>query len=235
MKEEIVIAAGFRGRPDSANGGYASGVLADHVTGAVEVTLRRPVPLERPLTLARNDTGVLRLCDGGSEIATAEAKPLDLDVPDAPAREAVAAASANGGSSGENVFAGCFVCGWERHVGEGLRVFAGSLPGTDLVAALWRPHAAFADAAGDQVAARYLWGALDCPSALALGADIGMNLVTGRMHGVVTGAIPVEEDCMVIAWPIGQERRKYYSAAAIIAPDGTVAAKAFNTWIAVRD
>jgi len=234
MAEEIVIAAGFRGRPDSVNGGYAAGLMADHVPGAVEVTLRRPVPLERPLTLARNDTGVLRLCDGGDEIATAEAKPLDLDVPDAPARDAVVAACANGGDFEEHVFDGCFVCGWKRSVGEGLRVFAGPLPDSKVVAALWRPHAAFADAAGDKVGARYLWGALDCPSALAFGPDISMNVVTGRMHGVVTGAIPVEEDCLVIAWPIGQERRKHYSGAAIIAPDGTVAAKAFNTWIAVR-
>jgi len=234
MAEQIIIAADFRGPPKSANGGYAAGLLAEQLSGAAEVTLHLPVPLERPLTVSRSHSGVLRLRDGDDEIATGQAKPLDLKVPDVPARSIAAPAADTGGSSGNNVFAGCFVCGRERHVGEGLRVFAGALPDSNMVAALWRPHAAFADDAGNGVAARYLWGALDCPSALAFGSDIGMNVVTGRMHGAITGIVPVEQESIVIAWPIGHERRKHYSGAAIIAPDGTVAAKAFNTWIAVR-
>src|SRR4051812_33728415 len=45
------IGTRFRGPPESANGGYCAGILADALAGAVEVTLRRPPPLEQELEL----------------------------------------------------------------------------------------------------------------------------------------------------------------------------------------
>ena len=39
----------FCGPPATANGGYACGIIAELLGGDVEVTLRRPPPLGRPL------------------------------------------------------------------------------------------------------------------------------------------------------------------------------------------
>jgi hypothetical protein len=51
--ERVVIVERFQGPPGSANGGYVCGLLAARMApGPLRVTLRRPVPLERPLALA---------------------------------------------------------------------------------------------------------------------------------------------------------------------------------------
>ena len=48
----------FNGPLDSGQGGYSAGVVAGFVDGPAEVSLRRPVPLDRPLAVAREDDGV---------------------------------------------------------------------------------------------------------------------------------------------------------------------------------
>jgi len=73
---ELTVAARFNGPPSSANGGYLSGRLAQHVraTGAVEVTLGRPPPLEVPMEVvgeAAGPAGGVRLLRGGDLIAEA--------------------------------------------------------------------------------------------------------------------------------------------------------------------
>ncbi len=79
---EITFPRHFRGPLTSANGGYASGRLAAFVDAdEVEVTLRLPPPLDRPLAVVSDGDGV-RLLDG--EALVAEARPASLDV-DAPA------------------------------------------------------------------------------------------------------------------------------------------------------
>src|SRR5207248_10722012 len=56
----IVIAKRFCGPPDSGNGGYSSGLLANKLSQHAECTLRKPIPLERELLIeARNGGGVL--------------------------------------------------------------------------------------------------------------------------------------------------------------------------------
>ena len=80
---EIVLSRRYRGPLDSANGGYACGRLAALVdAGEVEVTLRLPPPLDRPLVVERADGRVL-LLDGGALVAEARPAPVDLDPPSA--------------------------------------------------------------------------------------------------------------------------------------------------------
>ena len=94
--ETILIARRFRGPLTSANG-YAAGMLAGHVAApAVEVTLRLPPPLERPLDV-RLDGGHAVLLDGDEIVAEAEPSVLDLDGPRVSLEEAKAA---SGGTSG---------------------------------------------------------------------------------------------------------------------------------------
>ena len=75
----IVIATRFRGPLTSGNGGYAAGLLAEHVdAAAVEVTLRLPPPLERPLRVRPSGDGVV-LLDADAVVAEAHPAWLELD------------------------------------------------------------------------------------------------------------------------------------------------------------
>src|SRR5690349_2800759 len=96
MLAPLTIARRFRGPRTSANGGYASGLLAqaarelglDDESG-IEVTLRLPPPLEQPLTATRDADRALLLDDGA---LVAEARAADPDVaPPAPPTFAEAA------------------------------------------------------------------------------------------------------------------------------------------------
>jgi hypothetical protein len=49
--ETMTIPRRFRGPPNSGNGGYVCGMLARHIAGAAEVTLRAPPPLETELSV----------------------------------------------------------------------------------------------------------------------------------------------------------------------------------------
>ena len=68
----VVIDAVHCGPSRSGNGGWTAGVLAAHLRGseAVTVTLRRPPPLSRPLTV-RRDGDRADLLDGDLVVAEA--------------------------------------------------------------------------------------------------------------------------------------------------------------------
>ena len=72
---ELRLGERFCGPPATANGGYACGAIAELLGGGVEVTLRRPPPLGRPLRLRVGDGGaVVHL---GDELV-AEAHPATV-------------------------------------------------------------------------------------------------------------------------------------------------------------
>ncbi len=54
--DSMIIGRQFNGPPDSANGGYAAGLLAQQLDAdTVEVTLRAPPPCDVPLRIERAD------------------------------------------------------------------------------------------------------------------------------------------------------------------------------------
>ncbi len=61
MNESVIINKEFRGPPEYGQGGYVSGVVAQLIGDAAEVTLRRPAPLEKLLKVQRLDEGGVRL------------------------------------------------------------------------------------------------------------------------------------------------------------------------------
>ena len=65
----MTIPRRFCGPPNSANGGYVCGMLARHIPGAAEVTLRAPPPLEKPLDTIAKDDGIWELRDGALTVA----------------------------------------------------------------------------------------------------------------------------------------------------------------------
>jgi hypothetical protein len=219
---ELVIDRHFRGPTQSANGGYTCGVLASLFHGPVEVTLRLPPPLERPLELdMEDDRRRLELHDAGALVAEAAPTDLELDLPD-PVSFDVAAAAALPDGDKESAFPECFVCGWARD--DGLGIYAGPVAGSDAVAATWTPRP-------DHVAPEFVWAALDCPGAYAVhGGERGMP-VLGRLAAKVEHLPHAGERCVAMAWPLGGEGRKLYAGTALFGEDGRVLGSARATWI----
>jgi hypothetical protein len=231
MQETIVLDPHHRGPPDSGNGGYVCGLLADRIDGPAEVTLRLPTPLGRPLTLQRED-GAIVLRDGEALIASACPATFELVVPDAPDWSACVAATERGGSFAPSEFAGCFSCG--RDNPHGVNVWAAEVQGGRMTAAAWMPSAEQGDANGI-LPATHLWAALDCPGAMAL--SIGkpdLEITTGRMLGVADRDCRIGERYRVLGWPIAFEDRKHLCGTAVIDAAGRVRARAITTWITPR-
>src|SRR3954447_5669296 len=168
VTETITIEPRFNGPPDSGNGGYSCGRLAQFVDAdAAEVTLRLPPPIGRPMQVERGETGPARLLDGDALVA--EARPVDVPIDAPPPVEASEAAEAEHDSpflDGEShPFPTCFVCGPRRTSGDGLRIYAGPVAQRDVFAAAWTPDP---DLAGDDgtLPLELVWAALDCPTSV---------------------------------------------------------------------
>lgn len=220
MPETISIPARFNGPLESGQGGYSSGVVAGFLEGAAEVSLRRPVPLERPLEVVRENDGSVRVLDDDALVMEARAAPeLEVESP-APVSldEAHQAATRYRGLS-DGVFSRCFVCGRARE--DAFGVFAGAVEGRELVASPWTPPSWTADAEG-RVRPEFVWGVLDCPTyfALYMSGELPMS-VLGRLAARIDAPVVAGEEHVVIAWPIGADGRKQHAGAAVLSRDGT--------------
>jgi len=223
---EITIDRKYRGPLTSANGGYACGRLAAFVgAGQVEVTLRRPPPLDRPLRVAPDGRGV-RLLDGDEIVA--EARPAEVGVvPSAPVSvlDATEARSRHVRAGDAVLFAECFTCGI-RTEADGLGVHVGAVAGREPL------HAApitFVERSREVV-----WAAIDCPGAYAVGAEGRGTLVLGRMTARVDRLPEAGETCVVAAWPLGEDGRKLFAGTALFGHDGDLLALARQVWIEPR-
>jgi hypothetical protein len=220
---EITFERRFRGPLASANGGYASGRLAAFVDAdAVEVTLRLPPPLERPLAVER-DGDAVRLLDG--EALVAEARPASVDVetqgPVSFDEAKLARASHVRGFSPD--FAECFVCGIRD---DGLEIHVGPVAGREPL------HAAPVVLPATEPA--LVWAAIDCPGAYAVGAEGRGDIVLGRMTARVLRVPEAGEPAAAVSWPLGEDGRKLYAGTALHAADGELLAVAKQTWIIPR-
>lgn len=222
---EIALARRFRGPLTSANGGYACGRLAAFVDAeSVEVTLRLPPPLERPLEVQRDDDLAL-LLDGDAVVAEGRPASLELDVPVPVSLEAAREARRRHVRTGDPIFAECFTCG-VRGDGDGLGVYVGPVSGREPL------HAA--PATLPDSAPAIMWAAIDCPGAYAVGAEGRGEVVLGRMTARVHRVPLVGEKGIVAAWPLGDEGRKLFAGTAFFAEDGELLALARQVWIVPR-
>src|SRR4051812_6306820 len=226
----VVIPARFCGPPTSGNGGYTCAVVARELGGAAQVTLRKPIPIERPLDIVAGENAAgLLLKDGETLIAEAEA--IQWESPSALVAKIseftfddAAAAAERSPAFRNHPFPTCFVCGPQRAPGDGLRIFpgpvqqeAGLLPGT--FAAPWIPDASLADAKGI-IRDEFIWAALDCPTGFACMFPSAGTLVTGRLAAKLLGSLRVGEKCVLLSWPTGVEGRKHHAAAVLLGEDG---------------
>jgi hypothetical protein len=229
METHVTIASRFCGPPRSGNGGYTAGLTAAGFDGPVEATLRKPVPLERPLCVAHGDAHVLH----EGEVVVAEARPASLavDVPAAPSADRARAMSQHYTGFASHPFPTCFVCGPERSCGDGLRIFAGGDADDGIVAAPWIPDASLAGADG-RVRPEFLWAALDCPGYFAIAAP-GETAVLGRMTAEVEPALSPGEPCVLVAWALGRSGRKLHAGTALFDAGGRLRGRSAQTWIVV--
>lgn len=242
--EQLTIPGRFTGPPRSANGGYVSGAVAGLLsTGdAVEVTLRQPPPVDRPLQIDRQPDRV-RLYDGETLLAEAVPANLQVQLPAGvtPAEAASAAEHFDTRTYARaHPFPGCFTCGPARPHEDGLRLFPAAVPGRDrLVAWPWTPAASLT---GDDglVDMPVMWAALDCPSGLSRFADTGLSdadvpAVLGRMTTVVHRRPTPGELVVSSGWVIDDRGRKLSAGAALWSEDGDALAVSESIWITLSD
>jgi hypothetical protein len=220
---QLTLPRRYRGPLTSANGGYACGQLAAFVEAdEVAVTLRLPPPLDTPLAVVR-DAGVVRLLDGDALVAEACSGSVDVDPPEPVAADAARAAHERHVRGADAEFNECFVCGVRE---DGLEVRVGPVAGREPV------HAA--PIVLGEPSPEIVWAAIDCPGAYAVGTegrgDIVLGRMTARVHRVPDGG----EECVVAAWPLGEDGRKLFAGTALFAGDGELLALAKQVWIAPR-
>lgn len=229
---EIEVSSHHHGPPSMGHGGYVAGLFATDADGPIQVTLRRPTPLDTPLELVDLGEGRYELRQGDEVIAAAQPTTFELEVPAAPSIDAARAAEAGSPShrDGRGVHGPCFGCG-NRPEGEGLRVFAGPLTVDDrpLVAGTWRPTADTVGADGT-VDPKWVLAALDCPGAFAFIVDDMRAGLLGRIQFAQHAPVPGDADLVVFGWQVGIDGKKMFAGTAVADADGTVLATALATW-----
>jgi hypothetical protein len=213
----MIIPPRYNGPPDSANGGYACGLMSEALGGGFEVTLLRPPPLGVDLDLVGHE-----LRQGDILIAEARrAPPIGLDVPAPVTVEEAEEASRRYPGFQHHAYPTCFSCGPERD--DGLGIFPGAVAGRErLVAAPWTPK---------QVRPEMIWAALDCPGGWAIDDFQREGVMLGRMAARIRELPTVGERHVVVGWPVGEEGRKRHAGSALFSAAGDVLAIARSTWI----
>jgi hypothetical protein len=213
----VIIPPRYHGPPDSANGGYAAGLLSEALGGGFEVTLKRPPPVGVDLDLVGNE---LRLGD----VVIAEARRATesvLDAPEPVSLEEARQASRRYAGFEHHAYPTCFTCGPERD--DGLGIFPGPVEGRDgVVASPWTPR---------EVRPEIVWAALDCPSGWAVDNFQREGVLLGRMGAGLRVMPQTGTEAVVIGWRISEDGRKRYAGSALFDQEGELLAVARSTWI----
>ena len=229
----IVVAHRYNGPEQSAHGGYICGLVAAATGANVRVRLFRPPPLDVPMQLTERVPDEWRLTDGKDTIATAVRTTTRVHVPNGPSYVEALAASKHFPGLKHTIFPQCFVCGHERHRGDGLRVFPGPVPNTLLYAAPWTPSRELADDNG-KVLPQFIWSVLDCPGYYASFTDLHPALL-GEFTVHIDRLVHADEACVVIGWPILVEGRKHKVGTALFDEDGERCAYGVATWVELKN
>lgn len=251
---QLTIPHRFRGPSSSGNGGWSAGALAARALGVegpwppVEVTLRRPPPLETPLRVREADGATVLLSGEDTEevvVAEATLRPADLALTVVEPVEPGTARDAREGYPGlrSHPFPECFACGPDRAEGDGLRIFPGPVHdgSKTLAASTWTPtaenpggpddHADQADQA-DHATLPVTWAALDCIGAWT--SDLAERaIVLGRMTARVDALPRVGEEHVVVGSLLRTEGRRTFTAGTLYDADGRVVATAEHIWFEV--
>ena len=186
------------------------------------MTLRLPPPLDRPLRVEQLD-GHASLFDGDALVAEARPAPVEVQRPAVVSEADAEMARERHVREWTAEFRECYVCGVRD---DGLEVRVGPVAGREPL------HAA--PTALLESGPEFVWAAIDCPGAYAIGAEGRGDIVLGRMTARVHHVPEAGEPCVVASWPLGEDGRKLYAATALFAAGGELLALARQTWIVPR-
>ena len=225
--QPVVIAQRFNGPPGSGHGGYSAGCAAALVDApTAEVTLRRPPPLETPLTVARRDGGAA-LMDGEQLVAEARPAELALDGPAPVGPGAAADAAGRFAWAHDHPFPTCFGCGPQRDPADALCLYTGPV-GDGRFAVPWTPPRWTGQ---DVVEPLFAWAALDCPSAAPAHGTISAPVVLGRLTIALEAPIAVGAPHVIQSWLERSEGRKRHTAVALFTAAGSRCAAGRAVWL----
>jgi hypothetical protein len=209
----ITVARRFCGPASSSNGGYFAGLVAALASDTLAVRLLKPPPLDSELEVVARGEGAFEVRHGDEVIGEAKHSELRLELPPAVSYfEAVEAS--------------------RRPRGDGMRIFAGSIPERAVVAAPWIPDASL-DRGDGKIRPEFMSAALDCPGYYALTEDDRMMLLAEfTVH--LDRVVHVDESCTVVGWRMSDEGRKHEAGTAIFDEDGEVCGRARALWIEPR-
>ena len=228
----ILVPADRNGPPRSGNGEVvAEAAAAADLTAPVEVSLRRPPPLDEPMRVTEDaGTWTALAADGGTvlEARVADEEPEALPFPGVEA--ALAGAEHFLARTTPHPFPTCFVCGDARP--DGMRVFPGPVPdGDGTVAAIWDAGEQVLGGAGRATAYPAGWAALDCVGAWAL--DFGERVMVLARTTARLARRPEPGRHVVSAVPVSRDGRKHRARTTLHTEDGMLVGAAEQLWIEI--
>lgn len=222
----------FCGPAASANGGYFAGLVAGLVTHTLSVRLHVPPPLETDFEVLELEGGAVEVRHGTELIGEGRPTQLTLQPPLSPGYLLALSASRHYRGFVHHRFPTCFVCGTGRERGDGLRIFAGSVPGRELVAAPWVPDSSL-DRGDGKVRPEFMSAALDCPGYYAVTPD-DRTMLLAQFTAHLDRLVHIGESCTVIGWPVAADGRKHEAGTALFDGDGELCGRAHALWIEPR-
>jgi hypothetical protein len=235
VTDTLSIPAFFNGPPESGNGGYTCGRVAELVDAEVSVvSLRSPPPLDTALEVVREGDRV-SVVHGDTLVAEGARSDLLVEMPDpVPASEVDAAQEAGREQWAKgHPFPTCVVCGPARP--DGFGIVPAALPGRNgLFGATWTPTEASDDGQG-LVRTELVWAALDCPtSAPVANFGDGPAMVLASLTARLGCPLRVGEPHSILSWALGEDGRKHWSAAALYDSNGILTCASRALWIELK-
>lgn len=228
----------FNGPPDSAHGGVACGVFASAVDSrAATVRLLAPPPMDIDFTFDTDGEVVTISGPAGAVAEVRPAPPTSIEPLPFLGAEEVAGARAVWDEMVRSVghaFPTCFGCGGERPGRDGLELFAGAIPGTDMSAAWWVPDESIAtEGLVDDWA---VWAAVDCPSGGAVVPFLakGQLMLLGQLSVWIDRSPRVGERYQVVGRCLGRDGRRLTSDVGVVAESGDQLAVGRAVWITLE-
>ncbi|WP_117212848.1 hypothetical protein [Allorhizocola rhizosphaerae] len=219
----LIVDSRYNGPPGSGNGGWTCGLIGAHLPPIAEVTLRKPPPLDTPLSVIHTDGGLRVVDPAGAVISTAARREAVIEpVPFVPV-PAARAASENYPGHGEHHFPTCFVCGPLRD--DGLRIFPGRIGDGRTAAIFVTP---------DQVDPVMIWAALDCPGGWTV-IEPDRPWVLGRLAVDIDDLPRSGAECVVTGQAVARHERKAVVRTSLYSSAGIALARGEATWIRLAE
>jgi hypothetical protein len=228
----ITVARRFCGPANSSNGGYFAGLVARLASDTLAVRILKPPPLDTELDITEREDGLIEVRQGEMLVGAARHTELKLELPSAPSYFEAVEASRRYTGFHSHRFPACFVCGTQRHRGDGMRVFAGRIPERQIVAAPWVPDPSL-DQGNGKVRPEFMSAVLDCPGYYAI-TDNDRMMLLGELTVHLDRLVHVDESCTVIGWSLSSDGRKHEAGTAIFDEDGEVCGRGRAVWIEPR-